>query len=111
MSSPNKLRTRRLRKKLRLGEFQEFGFKFETALNAHSPADESALLDSFLAELIEPRSLAMGGWITQGFIVPFGRGSATEEDCRAVQHWLQARPEIKTARTGPLIDAWHGPWA
>lgn len=110
MPSPNKRRSRRLRKKLRVGEFQEWGFEFEAELKARVLDEEIALVDCFLAELMEPRSLSMGGWIVSGFIVPFGRGSATEEDREAVQGWLQARPEIQAARVGPLIDAWYGPW-
>lgn len=110
MPSLNKHHSRRLRKKLRLGEFQEWGFRFEADLRARSPDEEIALVDSLLAEVVEPRRLALGGWITRGFIVPFGRGSVTDDDRQAVQRWLQARPEIKTARVGPLIDAWHGDW-
>lgn len=110
MRSPSKHRSRRLRKKLRAGEFQEWGFRFEADLKVRVPAGEEALVGSFLAEVIEPRSLALGGWITSGFVVPFGRGSATDEDRQAVQDWLQARPELTAARVGPLIDAWHGPW-
>lgn len=110
MLSPSKHRTRRLRKKLRTGEFQQWCFEFETDIKVRMPAGEEVLVDSFLAEVIEPRSLALGGWITNGFVVPFGRGSATDDDRQAVRSWLQARPEIKTARVGPLIDAWHGAW-
>lgn len=110
-ASPNKHRSRRLRKKLRTGEFQQWGFEFEAELKVRLPDEGEVLVDSFLAEVIEPRSLALGGWITSGFVVSFGRGSATDEDRQVVQDWLQARPEIKAARVGPLIDAWHGVWA
>lgn len=110
MPSSNKHRSRRLHKKLRTGAFQQWGFEFEAELKASLPDAGEALVDSFLAEVIDPRSLALGGWITSGFVVPFGRGSAADDDRQAVLSWLQARPEIKTARVGPLIDAWHGDW-
>ncbi len=102
-----KRRSRRLRKKLRIGEFQEFGFEFEVKLkNPHSFEEEAALIDSFISEVIEPRSLAFGGSLRGGFIAHGRRGSATEEDRTSARKWLSARPEVDSVAVGPLIDAW-----
>ena len=45
---PNKQRSRRQRKKMRIGEFQEFGFEYELKVKAElSPEQEEALMDRF----------------------------------------------------------------
>ena len=109
MNPPNKRRSRRLRKKLHIGEFQEWGFEFAADLHSPlTPDEEESLMDRVLAEIIEKRSLGLGGGITGGFIAAWGRGSATDEDREAVQQWMSARPEWKAVRVGPLIDAWYG---
>lgn len=110
MALSNKRRSRRLRKKLFVGEFIELGFEFETDLAAPlSPDDEGMLIGRFLAEVVEPRSLDLGGWITSGFIAHDGRGSASEDDREAIRAWLAAQSEIAAVRISPLMDAWHAP--
>ncbi|PAU87222.1 hypothetical protein CK507_10940 [Pseudomonas sp. WN033] len=101
-------RSRRLRKKLRVDEFQEMGFDFSVELK--QPLDESqadALVDAFLDEVVIPRGLEFGGWINGGFICKAGRGSATDADREAVANWFKARAEVSDASVSPLIDAWH----
>lgn len=51
----NKPRKRRLRKKLRVGEFQEFGFQveFDLGSDTHMPFDDA--LDEWIA-LLNPRN-------------------------------------------------------
>jgi uncharacterized protein YggL (DUF469 family) len=108
MTSANKKRSRRLQKKLHLGEFKELGLEFEAELKAAlSPEAENALSDSFLTEIVEPRSLAFGGWISGGFISCYGRGSVSEDSRKAIESWLLARPEYKTISVDPLRDAWY----
>ncbi len=97
---------RRQRKKLRLGEFTEYGFEFTTVLKANvSQRDQEALVEKLLAEVTEPRALMMGGWINNAFVAKFGPGSATAEDQSAIQAWLQACPEVESVSMGPLVDA------
>ena len=55
-----KTRSRRLRKKLHVGEFQQLGFLVEAELAKN--ADDEALVDSFLVQAIAPRNLSFGGW-------------------------------------------------
>lgn len=108
MNPTNKRRSRRLRKKLRVGEFKEWGFEFEAGLKSPiTSEEEESLVDRFLAQVIEARSLGLGGSITGGFISAYGRGSTTGEDRDAVQSWLEACPELEDVRVGPLTDAWY----
>lgn len=101
-------RSRRLRKKMRVDEFQEMGFNF-TATPKESLNDEQAdaLIDALIGEVISPRGLEFGGWVGGGFVCKSGPGSATDEDREAVVNWLRQRPEIQTAEVEPLVDAWH----
>ncbi len=110
MGLPKKRRSRRLRKKLHIHEFREMGFEYETELKRPlSPEAEDDLLHCFLSEIVEPRSLALGGVITEGFVAYFGRGSVTEDDRESIRAWLSNRPEIEAVRVGKLKDAWHSP--
>lgn len=105
-----KRRSARLRKKLHIGEFQEFGFAFEADI--HESFTEQQVEDatfSLLEEVIEPRGLGMGGWLSGAYIQSMDQPSTTDEDRDAVRIWLEARPEVKAVRVGPLTDAWYPP--
>ena len=56
----NKPRKRRLRKKLRVGEFQEFGFQveFDLGSDTHMPFDDA--LDEWI-DFVESQEWAFGG--------------------------------------------------
>lgn len=99
----------RLRKKLRVDEFQEFGFSI-TSQPADKLTEEQVdkFIDDFI-DAIEARNLAFGGWIEGGFVCKGSRGSATEEDRTAIEAWLKSRPEIVSVEISPLMDAWHDP--
>lgn len=104
----NKRRSRRLRKKLHVGEFREYGFEYEIELKVSlSPEQEDVLVDRFLAEVIEARSLALGGGLACGFVAYYGRGSATEADRAAVEEWLRSNLPIDTLRVSELMDDWY----
>jgi uncharacterized protein len=105
---PARRRSKRLRKKLRIGEFKEYGFAVGFRISeALSAKDKDDCWASFIAELIEKRGLAFGG-NEEGYITKFGRGSATEEDREAVAAWLKERPGIDHVVLSPLEDAWYG---
>lgn len=105
---PNKQRSRRLRKKLRVGEFQEFGFEYELKVKRELSEDEqTALMDRMVDELLVPRNLAAAGWVREGFVTAWLRGSATEDDRKAAQEWLSAQPEVAEATVSELKDAWY----
>jgi hypothetical protein len=108
MIAINKNRSRRLQKKLHLGDFKEFGFQFAATHKAElDEAAAEALVGAFLQELVEPRNLAFAGWADGGFIVMYGKGSATAEDQEALRAWFAARPEVASVEIGPLVDAWR----
>ena len=107
MISLAKRRSRRLRKKLRIGEFQELGFR--VLFEFRPPFAENQNLefwDAFILQAIEGNGLAYGGG-TDGFVSSWRRGSATETHREAVRSWLGSRAEVASVKVGPLIDAWH----
>jgi uncharacterized protein YggL (DUF469 family) len=101
-------RSRRLRKKLRVDEFQEFGFDVTIELAGAMARDtEELFIDAFLAEVLESKALGYAGWVRGGFIVPVERGTATEQDREDVRKWMEARSEVASIEVGPLRDAWY----
>jgi uncharacterized protein len=102
---------RRLRKKLRKGEFQELGFEVRYAC-AEGLTDDAcdAAFDRFILEAIEGNDLAFGGGgprHVDGFVTTRGRGSVSEGQREAVERWLAACPEVGHYEIGPPVDAWH----
>ncbi len=101
-------RSRRLRKKLHLGEFKEFGFNVDIELaNDTSPEAREAFVDALMAEIIEPRCLAYGGGEFGGFVCGYEKPSATEEDRAVLREWLSSRSEVLSADVSELEDAWY----
>jgi len=104
-----KKRSRRLRKKLRVGEFQELGFSWEATFKTPlNPEQSEILVDSLLSEVIEPEGLGFGGWASGGFVVGFKRGSVSEFQREDVLKWLRSRPEIDEVKASGFVDAWYG---
>ncbi|MBN3751623.1 DUF469 family protein [Paraburkholderia sp. Tr-20389] len=105
-------RTRRLRKKLHIGEFQEFGFEVVARLASPLSSEErDKLLDLFIEQCIEPSDLGFGGGLNDdlsGFAVSMQkRGSATDEQRETVRLWLDGRSEFSVVDVAPLTDAWY----
>lgn len=105
---------RRLRKKLRLGEFREMCFEVTFELSATlAPAASDHVIDEFL-EMIETHHLQFGGGgndhtrLWSGVVGGPPRESVTAEQRAQVLAWLQAHPAITHAEAGSLRDAWHG---
>lgn len=106
-----KPRKRRLRKKLRLAEFQEFGFSFEL-IYAPAAIDLDDVLDQ-LIDFVEMHGWAFGGGgsveqaeIT-GYLCQAGVGSLQESDRDTIRLWLQSQAWCKSFEIGPLSDCWH----
>jgi len=103
---------KRLRKKLRLGEFQELGFEvsFRFSDNASDKTFDE-VMEAFIIQAIESNGLICGGGGKNpelSFFVSLDRrGSVTNEHRQAIQRWLETRPEVKEIRVGPPVDAWH----
>lgn len=104
---------RRLRKKKRLGEFQELGFEVTYSLaQGASPEVRGSFLAGFLEEAIEANDLIAsggGGAPSEFFVVSAKRrGSATNEQRNVVSEWLGKNSSIVAFNVGPLRDARHG---
>lgn len=101
-------RSRRLRKKLCVDEFQELGFELNLGFK-EDLTDEviDAFLDAFLAEAMDANGLDYVGGDDYGLVCLADRGSVTEEQRSAVEAWLKARPELETVEVSPLLDAWY----
>lgn len=95
---------RRLRKKKRLGEFVEFGFRVQGRGLA-----SRAVADVFCDELInfvESRGMFIGGRVSSNSVDFFvtRQGSCTEDDRAAMQTWLGEQYLVNR-----LVDA-NGDW-
>lgn len=102
---------KRLRKKLRLREFQEMGFQTAFDLAISNEDEEKERLYAFwdcLVEVVEANHLMMGGALDNFFVCTDSRCSATEVDRSALRNWLETQPEASNVTIGPLVDAWHG---
>lgn len=105
---------KRLRKKLRIGEFREFGFgagfRFSDRLTPNARND---FLNRFIEEAIEQNGLQYGGggagsaW--NGFIaLNQPRGSTRESHRKAVEDWFIHEAQIQEYYITAMIDAWYG---
>ncbi|GAB3498064.1 YggL family protein [Curvibacter fontanus] len=104
----NKRRSRRLRKKLRIAEFQQLGFDYSIVWSQlPTVSQQDRFINGFLEEIIVARDLLLGGGCTEGAIVGAVQ-NPTELDRDAVLSWLRAIPGVVKVHVGPLVDAWHG---
>ncbi|MBB1364369.1 MULTISPECIES: YggL family protein [unclassified Shewanella] len=104
-------RSRRLRKKLRVDEFQELGFEINWTFDESvSEEDIDNLVDQFLVEVIEPRQLGFHGgghkqW--EGIIATQAIGKCTDEDTAAVNAFWKDKP-VSNLEVSDLYDIWWG---
>ncbi|WP_315807635.1 YggL family protein [Pseudomonas sp. C9-3] len=101
-------RSRRLRKKLCVDEFQELGF--ELSFKYREGKDEDSIgnfLKRFAADVVEPNDLVYSGCDEYGFICLARRGSVNNEQRELVEGWLRQQPELAEFTVSPLIDAWY----
>ncbi|HEY1137373.1 MAG TPA: 50S ribosome-binding protein YggL [Xanthomonadaceae bacterium] len=105
-------RNRRLRKKLRVGEFRVMGFPVSVSLlDSLTVEEHNAFWDRFILEAIERQDLQYGG-LAEGYAMRESNVSATDDDMGHVQTWLLNQPEVTGCEIGPLSDAYglRGPW-
>jgi len=106
-----KNRSNRLRKKLRVDEYQELGFDVAWQFNEGITGEElDTFINNFFAEVIEPNGLGFGGegdHIWHGLICTQKLGKCTEEHRQAVEKWLNENG-AKSAKVSELYDVW---WA
>lgn len=106
-----KNRSRRLRKKLRVDEFQELGFDIAWKL-ADGTDDEAVelFLNRFFDEVIEPNELGFGGEgdiLWHGLICTQQIGKCTEAHRETVEQWLTVNGATAVS-VSELYDVW---WA
>ncbi len=110
MHNLNKSRSKRLRKKLRIDEFQELGFNLSVSLKDDLDAESlEAFVDEFIFEAIENNGLVFGGGFNKdlsGFAALEKRGSVTVSHVAKVKSWLDSQPCVTNIRFGELVDAW-----
>ena len=106
-----KNRSQRLRKKLRVDEFQEIGFDiawtFADDITGEAIDD---FIDTFFAEIIEPNDLGFGGegdTLWHGLVCTRDIGKCTETHRTEVEKWLLANGAV-AATISELYDVW---WA
>lgn len=106
----SKSRSKRLRKKLHVDEFQEFGFTLSFSLkNALDAEPLEAFTDEFISDAIENNGLVYGGGVGQescGFVALDKRGSVTDAQIAKLKSWLQAQSNVTNIEFGTLVDAW-----
>ena len=101
-------RSRRLRKKLCVDEFQELGCELTLNLREGlSEAEIDEFLDAFLPDAIEGNGLGYVGGEDYGFVCLAKRGSVNEEQRSQLEAWLKGRKELSDFTLSPLLDVWY----
>ncbi|AHM72282.1 YggL family protein [Yersinia hibernica] len=104
-----KNRSRRLRKKMHIDEFQELGFSVQWTFPEGTDVDViDKTVDAFIDEVIEANGLAFDGsgylqW--EGLICLQEIGHCTDEHRALVTKWLEDR-KLKNVETTELFDIW-----
>lgn len=104
-----KNRSRRLRKKMHIDEFQELGFS--VAWNFPAGTSEEIIdktVDDFILEVVAANHLAFDGsgylaW--EGLICMEQIGKCTPEHQALVKQWLESK-QLENIRVNDLFDVW-----
>jgi len=111
MRAEAKNRSRRLRKKLRVDEFQELGFDIAWKFKDDITGDElDDFITRFFADVIEPNGLGFGGegdTLWHGIVCTQQIGKCTDEQRALVEKWFKDNG-IDTISVSDLYDVW---WA
>lgn len=104
-----KNRSARLRKKLRVDEFQELGFDINWTFNSDiSESEIDTIVDKFISDVIEARELGFHGgghlqW--EGIIATQRLGKCSQDDRAAVSEFWQTQ-KVSQVNVGELYDIW-----
>jgi uncharacterized protein YggL (DUF469 family) len=110
MSNKNN-RSKRLRKKLYVGEFSILGFEFSCNINLDSVSDYEGFFDQF-ADMAHNQNLFVSLEAVddhfEGFATSGERyDSATDEDRKIIEKTLNDSSIVSNVVVGELIDAHH----
>ncbi len=102
-----KNKSKRVQKKLYLGEFAVYGFEVSGKIAQESEFDD--FFDNFI-DFIESRNLCFGGGYTKshfdGFITHIERyASAREDDRQEIEKWLSSQSNVMDTVIGSLVNA------
>jgi len=101
---------KRLRKKKHRGEFTEWGRQIVVTRNRKDEFDR--FLDAFIKEAVEASGCRCGGGGKEDkldVILDLGRRSDDPEArLKRITAWLDARPDVRSWKTGEEFDLWHG---
>ncbi|MGV3344789.1 YggL family protein [Enterobacteriaceae bacterium LUAb1] len=102
-------RSRRLRKKLHIDEFQELGFSVTWTFPEGTRAEQiDATVDALIKEVIEPGGLAFdgGGYLNWEGLVYLQRiGQCTDEHREQIRRWLEGH-NVQAVAVSELFDIW-----
>ncbi|AGS39488.1 MAG: hypothetical protein ACJA2Y_001847 [Cycloclasticus pugetii] len=104
-------RSRRLRKKLYVGEFAIMGFEFTCKVDIDSDTQFEEFLEAF-ADVAEDKNLLISldndNEQFEGFVTSHDRyGSATEEDKAAIEAVLLAHSIVSDVEVSKLVDVFN----
>ncbi|MDY7218818.1 50S ribosome-binding protein YggL [Denitrificimonas sp. JX-1] len=103
-----KNRSRRLRKKLCVDEFQELGVELQMS---YPEGTDDAVVEAFFADLVveavEAKGMALIGGEEFAIVCSGKRGSVTEEQRAELEEWLKGRKELSAFEVSPLLDVWY----
>lgn len=104
---------KRLRKKLHLGEFREYGLELDLTITNLKTEDEmDLLLDRFIEDFVEANGLYCGGGMnlkdkTLGFVIEVGRSKEKVFDIyHQLIDWFKAN-QYDVAGTYHIVDLWY----
>lgn len=101
-------RSRRLRKKLCVDEFQELGFELNLGFKEDLPEEAvDVFLTAFFEEAMDANGLDYVGGEEFGLVCLAKRGSVSEEQRANVEAWLKGRSELNKIEVSALQDAWY----
>jgi len=102
-------RSRRLRKKLHIDEFQELGFSVAWRFAEGTTEQQiDKTVDDFINEVIAPNGLAYDGsgyLVWEGLICLQRTGKCTDEHRELVRKWLEDR-QLSDIQVTELFDVW-----
>ncbi len=102
-------RSRRLRKKMHINEFQELGFSVGFSFPEESSSETiDTTVDALIEEVIDPNGLAFDGsgylhW--EGLVCLQQIGKCTDEHREKVRKWLEDR-KLTNVQVTELFDVW-----
>ncbi|UUY07129.1 50S ribosome-binding protein YggL [Pseudomonas sp. J452] len=101
-------RSRRLRKKLCVDEFQELGCELTLSFrDGLSDAEMDSFVEAFLGDAVESNGLGYVGGDDYGFVCLAERGSVSAEQRDKLEAWLKGRSDLTGFTLSPLMDVWY----